>query len=109
MITFEDFTVTLNMSVWIQRPPMKKQELYTVRPDWEASEKPWRPLPAQHLVESRRPPLMIPNVADCKEIAASAFQGFPSIGDVHSTVPVPKAKWFEYAGERSGRFQVTTT
>ena len=34
------------------------------------------------------------------------MQGFPSIGDLHSTVPVPKAKWFEYAGERSGRFQV---
>ena len=34
------------------------------------------------------------------------LQGFPSIGDEQSTVPVPKAKWFEYAGERSGRFQV---
>lgn len=34
------------------------------------------------------------------------MQGFPSIGDVQSTVPVPKEKWFEYAGERSGRFQV---
>ena len=34
------------------------------------------------------------------------MQGFPSIGDLHSTVPMPKAKWFEYAGERSGRFQV---
>lgn len=33
-------------------------------------------------------------------------QGFPSVGDVHSTVPVPKEKWFEYGGERSGRFQV---
>lgn len=33
-------------------------------------------------------------------------QGFPSIGDIQSTVPVPKEKWFEYAGERSGRFQV---
>ena len=32
-------------------------------------------------------------------------QGYPSIGDVHSTVPVPKDKWFDYAGERSGRFQ----
>ena len=31
--------------------------------------------------------------------------GFPSIGDVQTTVPVPKEKWFEYAGERSGRFQ----
>eukprot|EP00798_Chlamydomonas_sp_ICE-L_P031966 gene31966-33893_t len=35
-------------------------------------------------------------------------QGFPSIGDVHSTIPVPKEKWFEYAGERSGRFQGLT-
>ncbi|DBA82815.1 TPA: hypothetical protein ACH3X1_007038 [Trebouxia sp. C0004] len=35
-------------------------------------------------------------------------EGFPSIGDLHSTVPVPKAKWFEYAGERSGRFQGLT-
>ena len=34
------------------------------------------------------------------------MQGFPSVGDVHSTIPVPKEKWFEYAGERSGRFQV---
>lgn len=34
------------------------------------------------------------------------MQGFPSVGDVHSTVPVPKEKWFEYGGERSGRFQV---
>jgi phosphoadenosine phosphosulfate reductase len=33
-------------------------------------------------------------------------QGYPSVGDVHSTVPVPKEKWFTYAGERSGRFQV---
>jgi hypothetical protein len=33
-------------------------------------------------------------------------QGYPSIGDVQTTVPVPKEKWFEYAGERSGRFQV---
>ena len=32
-------------------------------------------------------------------------QGYPSVGDVHSTLPVPKEKWFEYAGERSGRFQ----
>jgi phosphoadenosine phosphosulfate reductase len=31
-------------------------------------------------------------------------QGYPSVGDVHSTLPVPKEKWFEYAGERSGRF-----
>ncbi len=36
----------------------------------------------------------------------TCMQGFPSIGDLHSTVPVPKPKWFEYAGERSGRFQV---
>ena len=35
--------------------------------------------------------------------------GYPSIGDAHSTVPVPKDKWFEYAGERSGRFQGLTT
>lgn len=35
-------------------------------------------------------------------------QGFPSVGDVHSTIPVPKEKWFEYAGERSGRFQGLT-
>lgn len=32
-------------------------------------------------------------------------QGYPSIGDIHSTLPVPKDQWFEYAGERSGRFQ----
>ena len=32
-------------------------------------------------------------------------QGYPSIGDAKDTVPVPKEKWFEYAGERSGRFQ----
>lgn len=31
-----------------------------------------------------------------------------SAGDVHSTVQVPKEKWFEYAGERSGRFQGMT-
>ena len=31
-------------------------------------------------------------------------QGYPSVGDVHSTLPVPREKWFEYAGERSGRF-----
>eukprot|EP00192_Tetraselmis_astigmatica_P024650 CAMPEP_0117648134 /NCGR_PEP_ID=MMETSP0804-20121206/228_1 /TAXON_ID=1074897 /ORGANISM="Tetraselmis astigmatica, Strain CCMP880" /LENGTH=215 /DNA_ID=CAMNT_0005453687 /DNA_START=214 /DNA_END=858 /DNA_ORIENTATION=- len=31
-------------------------------------------------------------------------QGYPSIGDAKDTVPVPKEKWFEYAGERSGRF-----
>lgn len=34
-------------------------------------------------------------------------QGFPSIGDVQTTLPVPREKWFEYAGERSGRFQVS--
>eukprot|EP00850_Spirogloea_muscicola_P009345 SM000052S17737 [mRNA] locus=s52:428610:431364:+ [translate_table: standard] len=32
-------------------------------------------------------------------------EGYPSIGDIHSTLPVPKDKWFEYGGERSGRFQ----
>lgn len=32
-------------------------------------------------------------------------QGYPSIGDAKDTVTVPKEKWFEYAGERSGRFQ----
>ncbi|CAI6003091.1 unnamed protein product [Closterium sp. NIES-65] len=31
--------------------------------------------------------------------------GFPSIGDIQTTLPVPRAKWFEYGGERSGRFQ----
>ena len=35
--------------------------------------------------------------------------GYPSIGDAHSTVPVPREKWFEYAGERSGRFQGLVT
>lgn len=30
--------------------------------------------------------------------------GYPSIGDLQSTLPVPKEKWFEYAGERSGRW-----
>eukprot|EP00271_Cylindrocystis_brebissonii_P011921 TRINITY_DN29944_c0_g1_i1.p1 TRINITY_DN29944_c0_g1~~TRINITY_DN29944_c0_g1_i1.p1 ORF type:complete len:351 (-),score=66.84 TRINITY_DN29944_c0_g1_i1:449-1420(-) len=35
-------------------------------------------------------------------------QGFPSIGDVMTTVPVPREQWFEYAGERSGRFQGLT-
>lgn len=35
-------------------------------------------------------------------------KGYPSIGDVHSTAPVPREKWFEYAGERSGRFQGLT-
>ena len=32
-------------------------------------------------------------------------QGFPSVGDVQTTVPVPREQWFEYAGERKGRFQ----
>ncbi|CAM6008028.1 unnamed protein product [Sphagnum balticum] len=32
-------------------------------------------------------------------------QGFPSVGDVQTTLPVPQDKWFEYGGERSGRFQ----
>ncbi|QDZ18571.1 phosphoadenosine-phosphosulfate reductase [Chloropicon primus] len=31
-------------------------------------------------------------------------EGYPSIGDLQSTLPVPKEKWFEYAGERSGRW-----
>jgi len=31
-------------------------------------------------------------------------QGYPSIGDAKDTVPVPKEKWFDYAGERAGRF-----
>ena len=34
--------------------------------------------------------------------------GYPSIGDAHSTVPVPREKWFDYGGERSGRFQGLT-
>jgi len=32
-------------------------------------------------------------------------QGYPSVGDLHSTVPVPRDKWWEYGAERSGRFQ----
>lgn len=32
-------------------------------------------------------------------------QGYPSVGDVQSTLPVPKENWFTYGGERSGRFQ----
>jgi phosphoadenosine phosphosulfate reductase len=32
-------------------------------------------------------------------------EGYPSLGDVHSTLPVPREKWFIYGGERSGRFQ----
>lgn len=35
-------------------------------------------------------------------------QGFPSVGDVQTTLPVAKEKWFEYGGERSGRFQGLT-
>ena len=31
-------------------------------------------------------------------------EGYPSIGDLQSTLPVAKEKWFEYAGERSGRW-----
>ena len=31
-------------------------------------------------------------------------QGYPSIGDAKDTVPVDKSKWFDYAGERAGRF-----
>lgn len=30
--------------------------------------------------------------------------GYSSLGDKHSTIPVPKEKWMTYAGERSGRF-----
>ena len=36
-------------------------------------------------------------------------EGYPSVGDVHSTLPVPRAKWFEYGGERLGRFVGLTT
>jgi len=35
-------------------------------------------------------------------------KGYPSIGDAKDTVPVPKHKWFEYAGERLGRFNGLT-
>ena len=31
-------------------------------------------------------------------------QGYPSVGDVHSTLPVPKERWWDYGAERSGRF-----
>jgi len=31
--------------------------------------------------------------------------GYSSLGDVQSTLPVEKEKWFTYGGERSGRFQ----
>eukprot|EP00736_Rhodelphis_marinus_P008732 Rmarinus@m.26200 len=33
------------------------------------------------------------------------LNGYPSIGDVHSTQRVPLEKWFAPGGERSGRFQ----
>ena len=39
-------------------------------------------------------------------LARILLQGYPSVGDVHSTVTVPREQWFEYGGERSGRFQV---
>lgn len=32
-------------------------------------------------------------------------QGYASLGDVHSTLPVDHKNWFTYGGERSGRFQ----
>lgn len=32
-------------------------------------------------------------------------QGYPSLGDVHSTLPVEREEWFEYGAERRGRFQ----
>ena len=31
-------------------------------------------------------------------------QGYPSVGDVHSTLPVDRRDWFKYGAERSGRF-----
>jgi phosphoadenosine phosphosulfate reductase len=31
--------------------------------------------------------------------------GFSSMGDVQSTKKVPHEKWYQYAGERSGRFE----
>eukprot|EP01041_Mallomonas_annulata_P006465 gene6465-13058_t len=31
--------------------------------------------------------------------------GYSSLGDMHSTLPVDRKKWFTYGGERSGRFQ----
>ena len=37
--------------------------------------------------------------------ARCCAQSFPSIGDVHSTVPVRREEWFQYGGERKGRFQ----
>ena len=36
-------------------------------------------------------------------------KGYPSIGDAKDTIPVDRDRWFEYAGERSGRFQGITT
>jgi hypothetical protein len=39
-------------------------------------------------------------------LCAHSLQGYPSVGDAHSTITVPRDKWFEYGGERSGRFQV---
>lgn len=61
-------------------------------------------------------PLAFWEFADCmryiedKNLEAHPLhaQGYPSIGDVHSTLPVPRDKWFEYGGERSGRFQNLT-
>lgn len=41
----------------------------------------------------------------CLEAHPLHAQGYPSVGDTHSTVPVPREMWFEYGGERSGRFQ----
>jgi len=52
-------------------------------------------------------PILYGNVHGEIRTPLCCVQGFPSVGDVHSTIPVPKEKWFEYAGERSGRFQVT--
>ena len=31
-------------------------------------------------------------------------KGYQSIGDVQSTVPVPRERWWDYGGERAGRF-----
>ena len=36
-------------------------------------------------------------------------KGYPSVGDSKDTIPVDRDRWFEYAGERSGRFQGITT
>lgn len=41
-----------------------------------------------------------------QHVLCHLLQGYPSVGDVHSTVTVDRSKWFEYGGERSGRFQV---